>query len=138
GIEVQHAYDATGLLNFQTTAYPLPRWKGQAWLQGQWGAHSLRVQGNFISGYTDQRGASVFGPNSNLGGQSVTAGKRIGSFPTLDAHWQVKLRGGSAMSLSLINVLDKAPPLARVDQSYDPFTASPLGFTVKLGASHAF
>lgn len=138
GIEVQHAYDAAGLLNFQTTAYPLPRWKGQAWLQGQWGAHSLRVQGNFISGYTDQRGASVFGPNSNLGGQSVTAGKRIGSFPTLDAHWQVKLRGGSAMSLSLVNVLDKAPPLARVDQSYDPFTASPLGFTVKLGASHAF
>ena len=74
--------DAAGKLNYQTTAYPLPQWKGQAWLQGAFGPHSLRLQVNYVDGYTDQRGADVFGPNNAaLAGASVTAGKVIGSRP---------------------------------------------------------
>ena len=30
GILVQPAFDAVGQLNYQTTAYPLPQWKGYA------------------------------------------------------------------------------------------------------------
>src|SRR5690606_33471993 len=139
GVLVQPAFDAAGKLNFQTTAYPLPRWKGHAWLQAVVGDHQWRLQVNHVSRYTDQRGADVFGPNfAALAGASVTAGKTIGHFTTLDAVWRWQLRPGTGVSLALYNLLDTDPPLARLDQNFDPFTASPLGFTAKLGVSQAF
>lgn len=138
GITVQRAFDAAGQLNFQTTAYPLPRWKGQAWLQVLFGPHAMRLQMNHAGAYTDQRGDAIFGPNPGLGGASVTAGKRIGSFTTLDATWLWRLESGTTLSLALANILDTDPPLARLDQNYDPMTANPLGFTVKLGVSQTF
>jgi iron complex outermembrane receptor protein len=139
GIRVQPAFDAAGLLNYQTTAYPLPQWKGQAWLQGAYGPHSLRLQVNYVDSYTDQRGADVFGPNNTaLAGASVTAGKTIASFTTLDATWRWQVLGRTTLSVALFNLLDEDPPLARLDQNFDPFTASPLGFTAKVGVSQAF
>jgi iron complex outermembrane receptor protein len=139
GVPVQPAFDAAGLLNYQTTAYPLPRLKGFAWVQGTHGNHSLRLQLNHVGGYTDQRGADVFGPNAAaLAGASVTAAKEIGSFDTMDVTWRWQVLDSTAVSLALLNVLDQDPPLARLDQNFDPFTASPLGFTARLGISRAF
>lgn len=139
GILVQPAFDAVGLLNYQTTAYPLPEWKGNAYLQGEFGNHSLRLQVNYIDGYTDQRGATVFGPNVGaLAGASVTAGKEIGSFTTVDATYRLTLPSRTTLAVSLQNLFDKDPPFARLDQNYDPFTASPLGFTAKVALSQAF
>lgn len=139
GILVQPAFDAVGLLNYQTTAYPLPEWKGNAYLQGEFGNHSLRLQVNYIDGYTDQRGATVFGPNAGaLAGASVTEGREIGAFTTVDVTYRVVLPTQTTLALSLQNILDEDPPFARLDQNYDPFTASPLGFTAKLAISQAF
>ena len=139
GVLVQPAYDAAGLLNYQTTSYPLPRLKGQAWLQGALGDHSLRLQVNHVDSYTDQRGADVFGPNNAaLAGESVTAGKTIGSFTTVDATWRWNVLDRTTVSLALYNLFDADPPFARLDQNFDPFTASPLGFTARLGVSQAF
>jgi len=139
GIRVQPAFDAAGLLNYQTTAYPLPQWKGQAWLQGAIGAHSLRLQVNYVDSYTDQRGADVFGPNNAaLAGASVTAGKVIGSFTTVDATWRWQVLDRTSVSVALYNLFDQDPPFARLDQNFDPFTASPLGFTAKVGVSQGF
>jgi len=139
GVPTQPAFDAAGLLNYQTTAYPLPRWKGSAWLQGALGAHSLRLQVNYVDSYTDQRGADVFGPNfAALAGASVTAGKVIGSFTTVDATWRWQVLDRTTVSVALYNILDEDPPLARLDQNFDPFTASPLGFTAKVGVSQGF
>jgi iron complex outermembrane receptor protein len=139
GITVQPAFDAAGKLNYQTTAYPIPRWKGRAWLQGLSGEHMLRLQANHVSGYDDQRGADVFGPNAGvLAGASVTEGKHIASFTTLDAVWRWDVRSGTTFSVALENLLDEDPPFARLDQNYDPFTASPLGFTARVGLSQAF
>jgi len=137
GISVQGAFDAAGKLNYQTTAYPIPRMKGQAWLQGQWGAHSLRLQLNHVSGYTDQR-ESIFGPDATLGGTALTAGKHIGAFDTVDLAWNWALESGTNVSLGLFNIFDANPPFARLDQNFDPFTADPLGFTAKFGVSQAF
>jgi iron complex outermembrane receptor protein len=139
GILVQPAFDAVGLLNYQTTAYPLPEWKGNAFVQGDFGNHSLRVQVNYIDGYTDQRGATIFGPNTAaLAGQTVSAGKEIGAFTTVDATYRLVLPTRTTIAVSLQNLFDKDPPFARLDQNYDPFTASPLGFTAKLAVSQAF
>lgn len=138
GVLVQPAFDAAGLLNYQTTAYPLPRLKGQAWIQGQWGDHQLRLQLNHVGGYDDQRVAE-FAPNTGaLAGAAVTAGKRIGSFDTVDLTWRWSLPTRTTVSLALYNLFDTDPPLARLDQNFDPFTASPLGFTAKLRVSQAF
>jgi iron complex outermembrane receptor protein len=128
GIVVQPAYDAAGLLNYQTTAYPIPRWKGQAWLEGELGRHLLRAQVNHVGGYTDQR--AIFA--------TLVAGQDIGSYTTVDATWRWSLDTGTAVALSLFNILDEEPPFARLDQNYDPFTADPLGFTAKLGVSQRF
>ncbi len=139
GITVQPAFDAAGRLNYQTTAYPLPQLKGQAWLQGRFGDHALRLQLNYVGGYEDQRGADVFGPNAAaLAGASVTAGKHIGSFATVDLTWRWQLFEATSVSLALANLFDEDPPFARLDQNFDPFTASPLGFTARLGVSQAF
>lgn len=139
GIVVQPAFDAVGLLNYQTTAYPLPQWKGNAYLQGDFGDHSLRLQVNYLDGYTDQRGGAIFGPNTGaLAGASVTAGKNIGSYTTLDATYRLRLKTGTTIALSALNLLDQDPPFARLDQNYDPFTASPLGFTAKIAITQDF
>ena len=69
----------------------------------------------------------------------MTAGKTIKPFTTFDATYRLVLRGtGSTLTLSALNIFDKAPPFARLDQNYDPFTASPLGFTAKVGISQKF
>ena len=139
GVLVQPSFDAVGKLNYQTTAFPLPQWKGNGWLQGELGNHLLRLQLNYIGGYTDQRGASVFGPNSTaLAGQAVTTGKEIEAFVTLDATWRMRLESGTTMALSLLNIFDTDPPFARLDYNYDPLTANPLGFTAKLAVSQEF
>ncbi|WP_126174030.1 TonB-dependent receptor plug domain-containing protein [Altericroceibacterium xinjiangense] len=139
GIMVQPAFDAVGKLNYQTTAYPLPQWKGYGWVQGLFGPHALRLQVNYIDGTTDQRGADVFGPNcAVLACAAVTGGKQVGSFTTLDASWRWSLPTRTILSVALTNLFDTDPPFARLDQNYDPLTASPLGFTAKVGVSQAF
>jgi iron complex outermembrane receptor protein len=141
GVVVQPAFDAVGKLNFQTTAYPLPQWKGFAYLQGVTGPHSLRLQYNYIDGYVDQRTTIFAGSfnNSSLAGAAVTTGKNIGKFDTFDVTYRLNLEStGSTLSLSALNVFDKDPPFARLDFNYDPFTASPLGFTLKAAVSQKF
>ena len=141
GVLVQPAFDAVGKLNFQTTAYPLPEWKGNVYLQGEYGPHSLRFQYNYIDGYTDQR-TSIFTGAANAGtlaGAAVLAGKVIDSFKTFDATYRLNLEStGTTFSLSALNIFDKDPPFARLDFNYDPFTANPLGFTLKASVSQAF
>jgi len=139
GVTVQPAFNAVGLLNYQTTAYPLPEWKGNAYLEGNFGDHSLRLQVNYLDGYTDQRGAAIFGPNAGaLAGASVTTGKDIKSFTTVDATYRLRLKTGTTIALSALNIFDRDPPFARLDQNYDPFTASPLGFTAKIAITQDF
>lgn len=139
GIVVQPAFDAVGLLNYQTSAYPLPRFKGSAYVEGNFGASSLHFQVNHIAGYVDQRGAGTFGPNnSGLASASVTTGKQIGAFNTFDGTFRTVLGTGTTLSLSVLNIFDKDPPFARLDFNYDPFTATPLGRNFKLAISQKF
>ena len=139
GIVVQPAFNGVGLLNYQTTAYPLPQVKGNWYVQGDLGLTSLRIQFNYLDGYTDQRGAAIFGPNPGaLAGASVTRGKEIGAYKTMDATLRVGLRTGTTLAFSALNIFDRDPPFARLDQNYDPFTASPLGFTAKLAITQKF
>jgi iron complex outermembrane receptor protein len=142
GVLVQPAFDAVGKLNFQTTAYPLPEWKGNVYLQGLYGPHSLRVQYNYIDSYVDQRTDIFTGATAtnrgNLAGAAVTAGKVIDAFETVDVTYRLSLDTGTTIAVSALNIFDKDPPFARLDFNYDPFTASPIGRTVKVAVSQKF
>jgi len=50
----------------------------------------------------------------------------------------VALPSGSIVSLAVVNLADRDPPFARLDQNFDPFTASTLGRVVKIGFSQQF
>ena len=39
----------------------------------------------------------------------------------------------TTVTASVVNVFDEDPPFARLDYSYDPFTANPLGRVIKVG-----
>ncbi len=139
GIVVQPKFDAVGLLNYQTSAYPLPKLKGNVYVEGDFGQATLRVQLNHIAGYTDQRGAGTFGPNTGaLAGASVTTGKVIKAFNTVDATFRINFGTGTTLALSALNILDQDPPFARLDYNYDPFTATPLGRNFKVSVSQKF
>lgn len=138
GVVVQPRFNGVGQLNFQTSAYPLPQVKGNVFLQGDIGIHNLRLQYNYIDGYTDQRTA-IFTPNTGaLAGATVAGGKNIGSFGTLDFTYRINLPTNTTISLSAQNILDKQPPFARLDFNYDPFTASPLGFNARFNITQRF
>ena len=138
GVLVQPAFDAAGKLNFQTTAYPLPRLKGRAWVEAQAGRHALRLQASHVGSYTDQRSELFMPNNATLAGMAVTRGERIGAFNTFDAIGRWQAGHGLTLTLALLNVLDEAPPFARLDQNYDPLTAHALGRTALIALATAF
>ena len=141
GVVVQRGYDAVGKLNSDTTAYPLPQFKGQAYLEYGHGIFNGRFTVNYIDNYEDNRPAPYvqrveligLAPNAqNLNGQ------QIGSFTTVDFSLRAQLRTGTTVNLTVQNLTDQDPPLARLNYNYDSFTASALGRQFKIGVSQKF
>lgn len=141
GKQVQDPFNAVGYLNYQTTAYPLPQWKGSAFIEYNHGIHNLRATVHYIQGYTDQR-TDVFATgaffDSNHNAVTVSGGKSIGSFTTVDLAYRAVLPWNTTVTLAATNLLDQDPPFARLDLNYDPFSASALGRVVKIGIDHKF
>jgi len=141
GVVVQPAFDAVGKLNFQTTAYPVPQWKGQAYVNFGAGPFDARLMVNYIDSYRDQRADTLtgpFAPQAELGGASVLTGATIDEFVTTDVNLRVSLPFDVTGVVTVNNIFDKDPPFARLDYNYDPFTGSALGRTVKVGLSTKF
>lgn len=128
GVTVSPAFDAVGLLNYQTTAVPLPEWKANAYIEYYSGGHNLRVTTNYIDGYTDQRTLAV----------NPTLGKNIDEYITYDVNYRIELPWQMRLIASVENVTDEDPPFVRLELAYDPFTASALGRIYKLGLTKRF
>ena len=149
GVTVAPAFDAVGLLNYQTTAYPLPQWKGSLYGEYTNGPHNLRMTVRYIDGYTDQR-ISIFCtavaapctsiPYKTTAGVAIGQpnGKTIDAFVTTDLTYRVFLPWDTTFTASVDNLFDKDPPFARLDLNYDPFTASGLGRTWKVSVTKKF
>jgi iron complex outermembrane receptor protein len=141
-VPVSAAFDAVGKLNYQTTAVPLPKWRGSAYFAWSSGPHDLRWTIRYIDGYQDQR-TDIYLPsvnNSAVAGVAVALpqGKNIGRFITQDVTYRVQLPWEMSGSLTVENVFDEDPPFVRLNLSYDPFTANPLGRTIKIGLRKKF
>lgn len=135
-------FDAVGKLNFQTAAYPLPEWKGTAFVNIETGAHNLRLSGRYFDRYFDQR-TDIFSPSTNYsttGQQLVTMlqGQVISSWMVFDIAYRLKMPDNLELTLAVDNVLDADPPFSRQSYSYDPFIANGLGTTFKFGLSKKF
>jgi len=128
GVTVAPAFDAVGLLNYQTTTVPLPEWKANAFIEYSAGAHNLRFTTNYIDGYTDQRTLAV----------NPTLGKNIDEFVTYDLNYRVELPWQMRLIASVENLTDEDPPFVRLELAYDPFTANALGRVFKLGLTKRF
>jgi len=138
GVEVQARQNMVGFLNYQTSAYPLPKLKGNLFAEYTLGINNIRWQVNYIDHYEDQR-TTEFGLNSPTNaGFANTFGKTIPSTTLHSIYYQAKLPTNLSINLSVENVFNKDPSFARLDLDYDPFTGSPLGRTVKLGIQQKF
>lgn len=141
GIETDPAYEAVGYLNYQRTAYPLPKVKGQIYGQYVRGPHNLRLTLNYIDGYKDGR-SSLFAPGAYRDelNQPVTVsrGEHIKSWLTANFTYQWEIDHDLTLSATVENITDEDPPFARLDLSYDPFTANALGRTIKIGIRKQF
>ena len=138
GVQVTAATDAVGKLNYQTSSYPLPQWKGNLFAEYSHGAHNLRYVMNYIDSYIDQRADIFVASPNNPGGVAITAGRTIDKWITHDIHYLVDLPWEMTLSASVENFTDEDPPLARLDLSYDPFTASALGRSYKVAVRKRF
>ncbi len=128
GIEVSPEFDAVGYLNYQTVAIPLPELKGNVYLEYENGGHNLRFVTNYIDGYTDRR---VFAVNPGHGNE-------IDEFITFDLNYRVQLPWEMRLIAAVENIADEEPPFVRLELAYDPFTATALGRTFKIGLSKRF
>ena len=142
GVVVTPGFDAAGKLNFQTTAYPLPEWKGQGYVDFGAGRFDSRLTVNYSDSYLDQRSlvttSGPFGPDASLGGTVVSNGARIKKFVTADFNLRVQLPADVTLTATVNNIFDKQPPFARLEYNYDPFTGSALLRTFKVGLSTKF
>jgi iron complex outermembrane receptor protein len=140
GVVVEKAFDAVGLLNYQTTVVPIPQWKGDVYAEWNRGPHNLRVTVHYIDSYTDQRTAPFLANYKDTTGALVTvaAGKQIDAQTLTDLAYRVFLPWDTTLTAAITNVFDKDPSYARLDLGYDPFTGDPLGRTYKVGIRKKF
>lgn len=142
GIQVQNAFSSIGKMNYQTTAYPNPKLKGQVYLDYGREKWDGRLTANYIGGYDDQRaeaGTGPFAPEVNIvGTPTLLQGAEIDSQLTFDLNLRYQLQEATRLSVGVFNLTDEDPSFARTDLNYDPFTGSPIGRTFKFGISHDF
>lgn len=137
GIPVAPAFNAVGYLNYQTTVYPIPRWKGNGFVEYSIGDHNLRWSTRYINGYLDQRTAPFIAtPSTN--NTVISAGKKIDAQILNDVTYRVFLPYGVTMTASVFNIFDRDPSFARLDLNYDPFTGDPIGRSYKIGFQKKF
>lgn len=148
GVQVANAFDGVGLLNYQSTLYPLPQWKGQAFVDLGSGPVDARLTVYYTDGLHDQRfdtrsgpfapDASLRDPTTGVAPYALLTGADINRFITADFNLQIKLPWHVTLTGTVINIFDTKAPFAREDYNYEPFIGNPFGREVKVGASVKF
>ena len=103
---------------------PLPEQKLKLFYNGLFNdMHNVRVNYNSASSVTDER--SGYGT--------------VDEFTTIDVAYTLSFANDrGTFNVTMFNLLDEDAPLARLDLSYDPYTANALGQTTKLGLTYRF
>ena len=142
GVLVQPGFDGAGQLNFQTTAYPVPEWKGRVFVEIGRDWWDARLTANYIDSYVDQRSLNNSGPfrprEDIVGNPTLMQGATVDQQVTFDLNVRLMLPWDTTVSGTVLNLTDEDPSFARLDYNYDPFTGNPLGRVFRLGISKEF
>ena len=118
------AASGVGSTNLNTIGRSLPRNRGEFALGWSGGRHALTGLVHYVDGYRNDR--------------SGITDPVIGAQTTLDLFYALNLRDGLELSLGVVNVADRDPPLAQFALGYDPVVHDPRGRVVSLGLSQRF
>jgi iron complex outermembrane receptor protein len=128
-LRVVNAFNGVGRANLSTAfVRPLPRWKGNAYVEYGTADFNIRYTLRHTTSYADER----FTANP------AAAGRRIKAFTTHDLNLLWRTPYGVTLTGSIINLTDRDPPFARFNYDYDGYTAYPFGRTLKVGLSAKF
>ena len=130
GVEVAPATDYVGTMDYLGYGSQ-PQWKGTFFAEYNRDIHNVRATLRYVDNMIDTRaGSATFATNQE--------GQKIDAFVTADLAYRVFLPWDTTVSASVINMFDQDPPFARLDLSYDPFTANPYGRHFKLNVTKRF
>lgn len=151
GVTVSPAFDAVGFANYDRLPGTIPHWRGQFYANYNRGPHNLRWTIQYVDGVTDNRGPTVVqtGPSSNCNVanaqagtatncQLATYGLEQGAYIEHDVTYRLDLPWQTTLTVSVLNVFDRAPPGAQLALGYDPLIGNPLGRTWKIGVRKRF
>lgn len=113
-----------GSTNLNNIGRSLPRNRGEFALGWSGGANALTALVHYTDGYANDR-------------SGITDGS-IASQTTLDLLYSRTIGADLDLSVGVVNVADKAPPLAQFALGYDPVVADPRGRVVSIGLSKRF
>jgi len=83
-------------------------------------------------------GTGQFGSFCASQNTAIGTGRKIDGLLNVDLTYRVELEADVAMSLTINNVLDEDPSFARASVNYDAGFGSPLGRTIRVGATKKF
>lgn len=133
GVQIQPAADYIGTRGASGIgAGTLPELRGSIYIDysTNWlAAQGVRITSRYIDGVTDVRAGL---------GATNPRGVEIGSFLTYDLTYRLSLAAETTVTASVINLTDRDPPFARLELSYDPFIANPLGRYYKMQVAKKF
>ena len=113
-----------GSTNLNNIGRSLPRNRGEFALGWSGGANALTALVHYTDGYANDR--------------SGITDASIASQTTLDLLYSRTIGADLDLSVGVVNVADKAPPLAQFALGYDPVVADPRGRVVSIGLSKRF
>ncbi len=110
----------------------LPRSKGNIYAEYTAGMHNLRFTWHYVEGMEDVT-PSIFPANAtNL------FGKHLEDWTPADLVYRMALPDDMNVTLGVMNIFDRDPPLQRQALGYNTYTANPLGRVFRVGVSKTF
>jgi len=113
-----------GSTNLNNIGRSLPRNRGEFALGWSGGTNAVTALVHYTDGYANDR--------------SGITDASIASQTTLDLLYSRTIGADLDLSVGVVNVADKAPPLAQFGLGYDPVVADPRGRVVSIGLSKRF
>jgi len=113
-----------GSTNLNNIGRSLPRNRGEFGLGWSGGPNAVTALVHYTDGYANDR--------------SGITDASIASQTTVDLLYSRTIGADLDLSVGVVNVADKAPPLAQFALGYDPVAADPRGRVVSIGLSKRF
>lgn len=113
-----------GSTNLNNIGRSLPRNRGEFALSWSGGANAVTALVHYTDGYANDR--------------SGITDASIASQTTVDLLYSRTIGADLDLSVGVVNVADKAPPLAQFALGYDPVVTDPRGRVVSIGLSKRF